>query len=165
MNRLILLIGGGVIAAVSLFGFSLARGEDPKSGDAKSVTITGELIDAGCFVSSGGDAKGKDHAQCAQRCMASGVPSGILPEGKTKAEDMMILLTNPIPFAPYAAQTIKIEGIPHPDNRAIDVKKAWAKDGVNWKEIQLKDEHHGMGGQDDSGKPHDHGTEKSHDHK
>src|SRR5256885_7195859 len=32
------------------------------------------------FVTSDGDAKGNDHAACAQKCMASGVPAGILPE-------------------------------------------------------------------------------------
>lgn len=148
MNRYTVLIVGGIIAANSFFGFSNARAEDPKSGDEKTTTLVGELIDMGCFVSSGGDAKGKDHAECAKKCLATGVPAAILPEGKTKAEDALFLLTNPVPLAPHAAHTIKVEGIVHAANKAFDVKKAWAKDGDTWKEIQLKDEHHGMGGQD-----------------
>jgi hypothetical protein len=165
MNRLTLLVGGSIIAASSMFGFSTARA-DKAADEDKPVTVVGELIDMGCFVSGDGDAKGKDHAECAQKCMASGVPAGILPEGKTKAEDAMFLLTNPAPFAQYAAQTIKVEGVVHGDNKAIDVKHAWAKDGDTWKEIQLHDEHHGMAGHDDSDHHHDHGAAGDHhDHK
>jgi hypothetical protein len=59
---------------------------------------------------------------------------------------MMFLLTNPTVFAPFAAQTIKVEGTTHGDMHAFDVKKAYVKDGNNWKEIPLKDEHHNMTG-------------------
>ena len=46
---------------------------------------------------------------------------------------------------------------------AIDVKKAFVKDGDNWKEIQLHDEHHNVAGgaaTDAHGDAH-----KDHDHK
>ncbi|CAN5380272.1 hypothetical protein BH09PLA1_BH09PLA1_32430 [soil metagenome] len=166
MNRFSILLGGSVVAIASFVGFSFAHAnQDKSSSQDKPVTIVGELIDTGCFVSSDGDAKGKDHAECASKCMASGVPAGILPEGKTKAADAMFLLTNPAPFAPYAAQTIKVEGIVHGENKAIDVKHAWAKDGANWKEIELKDAHHGMAGHDDSDHQHDKGAGEHHDHK
>ena len=148
MKRKFAMLCGSVVAA----GLGLGavayghEGHDHKAGaDDKPVTITGELIDTACFVTSDGDAKGKDHAACATKCMASGVPAGIVPDGK-KAEDMMYLLTNPMPLAAYAGQMIKIEGVAHADMHAVDVKKAYAKDGANWKEIQLKDEHHKMAG-------------------
>jgi hypothetical protein len=139
MNRIAMLFGGGLLAAgLSLTAFG-HEGED----HGEQITIQGELIDTACFVSSEGDAKGPDHAECAQKCMATGIPAAILPEGK-EAKDMMFLLTNPVVLAPYAAQTIKVEGSAHPDMHAIDVKKLYVKDGENWKEIQLQDEHHKM---------------------
>ena len=46
----------------------------------------------------------------------------------------------------WAAQTIKVEGKAYEDKHAIDVQKLYVKDGDNWKEIPLKDEHHKMGG-------------------
>src|SRR5439155_2234147 len=98
------------------------------------------------FVTNNGDTKGKDHAECAQKCMGSGVPAGILPEGSKDSDAMLYLLTNPQPLAQYAAQTIKVEGTQYEHNHAIDVKKLYVKEGDSWKEIQLKDEHHGMAG-------------------
>src|SRR5437764_7460168 len=88
MKRLIALLGGGILAAGLSVGVYAHEGHDHKGDDDKPVTVQGELIDTGCFVSSDGDAKGKDHAACATKCMSSGVPAGILPEGK-KAGDMM----------------------------------------------------------------------------
>lgn len=151
MRRLVTYVSGALLAAgLGLGAAAYAHeGHDHKKGgdDDKPVTIQGELIDTGCFVSSDGDAKGKDHAACAQKCLATGIPAGILPAGK-KPGEMMFLLTNPAPFAPYAAKTIKVEGTAHGDMHAIDVKKAFVQDGTNWKEIQLNDEHHRMGAGD-----------------
>lgn len=123
----------------------LSHSGEHSEGDEEITSVIGELIDTACFTASEGDAAGKDHAECAQQCMASGIPAGILPEGKGE-DDALVLLTNPKPFAPYAAQTIKVEGIVHADKHVIDVKKAYVKDGENWKEIQLDDEHHKMQG-------------------
>lgn len=159
MNRITFILGGGLIAAASLFGVAYAHDGAHKESDDKSTTIVGEVIDTACFTASDGDAKGKDHAECAQKCLASGIPVGILPEGKGE-DDALVLLTNPKPFAPYAAQTIKVEGVVNAAKHLIDVKKAYVKDGDNWKEIQLDDEHHKMGGgeekKDDGHKDHKH---------
>lgn len=148
MNRFFTLFGGIAAASLSMAVYAADDGhKDHKhaADDDKPITIQGELIDTACFVASDGDAKGKDHAACATKCMASGVPAGILPEGK-KAADMMYLLTNPVPLAPYAGQTIKIEGVAHADMHAVDVKKAYVMQGTAWKEIALSDEHHKMAG-------------------
>ena len=162
MKRVFALLGGGIVAAgLGIGAVAYAHeGHDKKPGTAgadKSVTVQGELIDTGCFVASDGDAKGKDHAECARKCLATGVPAGILPEGK-KAGEMMFLLTNPAPFAPYAGRTIKVEGVAKPAMRAFDVKKAYAQDGAGWKEIRLDDEHHKAAGGTaaDGHKEHDH---------
>ena len=152
MNRMFVLFSGVVVAAGLSVG-AFAQHEDHKghdhskmSSEAKQVTVQGELIDTACFVSSDGDAKGKDHAECATKCMASGVPAAILPEGSKDSDAMMFLLTNPTVLAPYASQTIKVEGKAFEDKHAIDVQKLWVKQGNDWKEIQLKDEHHNMAG-------------------
>lgn len=153
-----------VVASTLMFAGSLnlfAHEGAHKEGDAKSTTVIGELIDTACFTASDGDAKGKDHAECAQKCLASGIPAGILPEGKTQA-DAMVLLTNPKPFAAHAAKTIKVEGTVNEAKHVIDVKKAYVKDGENWKEIKLDDEHHKMGGGDDAAKEDGHKEHKKH---
>lgn len=145
------LVTGSALLAGSFSAFAGPGHEGGHNeGDQKMTTIIGEAIDTACFTASDGDAKGKDHAECAQKCMSTGIPAGILPEGKTAA-DALMLLTNPKPFAPYAAQTIKVEGTSYPERHAFDVKKAYVKDGENWKEIQLDDEHHKMGGGEQTG--------------
>ncbi len=139
------------------------EGHDHKEGKAgKEMTVQGELIDTACFTTSDGDAKGKEHAECAGKCMASGVPAAILPEGSKGSNPMLFLLTNPTVLAPYAGQTIKVEGTGYEDKHAIDVKKLYVKDGDNWKEIQLKDEHHKMGGESDAKEKGEHAA---HEHK
>src|SRR5438034_5558757 len=117
MKSLVVLLGGALVAAgLSVGGFVYAHeGEHKESDEGKAITVQGELIDTACFVTSDGDAKGKDHAECAQRCMASGVPAGILPEGSKDSDAMMYLLTNPTVLASYAAQTIKVEGTAYED--------------------------------------------------
>ena len=156
MKRIVALLGGGLLAAGLSIGAYAQEAEhkghdhSKKSAEAKEVTVQGELIDTACFVTSDGDAKGKDHAECATKCMGSGVPAGILPEGSKDADAVMFLLTNPQVLAPYAAQTIKVEGTAYEDKHAIDVKKLYVKDGDNWKEVPLKDEHHKMGGESDA---------------
>lgn len=149
MNRMLLVVGGAIVAAGLSVGVYAHEGHDgvahKESTEGKPVTVQGELIDTACFVTSDGDAKGKDHADCAKSCMASGVPAAILPEGSKDSDAMMFLLTNPTVLAPYAAQTIKVEGMAYEDKHAIDVKKLYVKDGENWKEVPLKDEHHKMG--------------------
>jgi hypothetical protein len=146
MNRIAAILGGAVVAAGLSVGAFAHEGHHAESKEGKAVTVQGELIDTACFVTSDGDAKGKDHAGCAQKCMASGVPAGILPEGSKDTDAVMYLLTNPQVLAPYAAQTIKVEGTQYEDKHAIDVKKLYVKQGNDWKEVQLKDEHHKMGG-------------------
>lgn len=136
------LVSCGLLAAAVP---ALAHPGEHAEGDEKTTSLVGELIDTACFTASDGDAKGKDHAECAQKCMSTGIPAGILPEGKGE-DEALVMLTNSKPFAPFAAQTIKVEGVVNAAKHIIDVKKAYVKDGANWKEIQLDDEHHKMGG-------------------
>ena len=148
MKQVLQLLGGVVIAAgMSVVTFAHDGKHDEPKQPAATV-IQGELIDTACYVSSDGDAKGKDHAECASKCLASGVPAAVLPEGSKVATSIRFLLTNPTVLAPYAGKTVKVEGVEKPEMKAIDVKKLSVKDGDGWKEIQLQDEHHKMAGGD-----------------
>jgi len=44
--------------------------------EAKAVTIKGEVVDSGCYLSHG--AKGADHKECATKCISGGMPMGLL---------------------------------------------------------------------------------------
>jgi hypothetical protein len=159
MNRIAIILGGVVIAAC--LSITLAHeGEHAKRKGGQQVTITGELLDTACYVASDGEAKGKDHAQCASECLASGIPAAVLPEGSQKAADMMFLLTNPVVLAQYAGQTVKVEGTAHAEMRAIDVKKLSVREGNDWKEVQLKDAHRDMAGEQHG----DHHGQQQQDH-
>ena len=153
MTRITTLLSGTLLAAGLTVGLSAVQptfaqaheGEHAEGAEGKTVTVTGELIDTACFVSSDGGAKGAGHAACATKCLASGIPAAILPEGSDGgADSALFLLTNPAPLAQYAAKTIKVEGVKHAGAHAIDVKKLSVKqDDGSYKEIQLSDAHHG----------------------
>ena len=153
MTRITTLLSGTLLAAGLTVGLSAVQptfaqaheGQHAEPAEGKTVTVTGELIDTACFVSSDGGAKGAGHAACATKCLASGIPAAVLPEGSDGGADAaLFLLTNPKPLAQYAAKTIKVEGIEHGAAHAIDVKKLSVKqDDGTFKEIQLDDAHHG----------------------
>ena len=48
--------------------------------EKKPVTIKGELVDMGCYIEQG--AMGAKHKECAEKCIAGGMPMGLL-SGKT----------------------------------------------------------------------------------
>lgn len=60
---------------VVAFGI-LAIGVTPLAAQGESVTITGRVVDASCFVTLG--KSGADHRQCATACARSGVALAIL---------------------------------------------------------------------------------------
>jgi predicted lipoprotein with Yx(FWY)xxD motif len=57
----------------------LALAHDAPKG--KPVSITGTVVDTGCYVSH--DSKGEAHAKCAEACAKNGVPLAILDEHGT----------------------------------------------------------------------------------
>jgi hypothetical protein len=164
MNRMFSILGGAAVAAGLAVSAVAHEGHNKEAG-SKPVALQGELIDTACYVASDGDAKGKDHADCARECLGSGIPAGILPEGSKAATDLMFLLTNPKPLAQYAGQTIKVEGEQHTNMHAIDAKKVFVQDGSGgWKEIKLDDAHHKMGGDAEGEKKAADGEQKKDDH-
>jgi hypothetical protein len=60
------------IAVIALAAFGFAHDE----GKGKPVTVTGTVIDTGCFMSH--DAIGEKHTDCATMCARNGVPLAIV---------------------------------------------------------------------------------------
>lgn len=68
-------------AAVVLAVFTIAIAAEEKKAEekaAKPVTMTGEIIDTGCYLAHG--ASGEKHKDCGVTCVAAGMPMGLLTE-------------------------------------------------------------------------------------
>ena len=88
----------------------LAIGVTPLASQGESVTITGRVVDASCFVALG--KSGADHKQCATACARSGVSLAILSTDGTlylpvssKPADAQ----NPR-LVPFAESPVKVTG-------------------------------------------------------
>src|SRR5688572_13097887 len=79
-----------LLASVLLLAFALIA-EDKKT-DAKSVTLSGEVVDMHCYITR--DAKGAEHAGCSNACISRDVPAGFLAEDGT-----LYLLVNEKPVS------------------------------------------------------------------
>jgi predicted type IV restriction endonuclease len=132
MRKLLIAVFGGALALGGL-GYTVHAAEEAKP---ESKTVEGELIDTYCYTK--GDAKGEDHAACAKKCAASGIPVAVLVDGKA-----WTLTTNPRPLADDMAKTARVTGSMNTETQTIVPEKVEVKDGENWKEVKLKDAHHG----------------------
>jgi hypothetical protein len=130
MRRILLGLCGVLMAMVGWSAVSHAADADaPK-------TVQGELIDMHCYAAGG--ARGDGHASCAAKCMKSGIPAGILVDGKA-----WTLLTNPTSLAAYAAKTIRVTGTVDKETQTVAPDKIEVKQGDQWKEVKMSDAHHG----------------------
>ena len=80
--------------------------EDMNAGETKKVT--GEVVDMACYIDH--NATGEKHADCAKKCIESGLPVGIKSDdGKTY---LLIGEHKPLnsELAQYAAKKITVEG-------------------------------------------------------
>ena len=126
-----LIIGIASLALVGGFAATQLVAQDK----AESKTVQGELVDMHCF--SKGGAKGEKHAGCGTKCMASGIPAGVLVDGKA-----WTLTTNPIPLSEHVSKMIRVTGAQNADAQTIVPEKIEVQDAGNWKEVPLKDQHH-----------------------
>ena len=109
------------IAAAIIFSPALAFAheghEHGKAAAGETVTVKGEVLDMACYIDHG--ATGAKHAECAQKCIAMGLPAGI------KSEDGKVYLLigehKPLnsELAKRAGKTITVKG------------KAVSRDGFN----------------------------------
>ncbi|HEY2953899.1 MAG TPA: hypothetical protein VGK89_01475 [Candidatus Eisenbacteria bacterium] len=88
----------GLLVLVGALAFAVAvHASDTKAakGASKPMTLKGELVDMGCYVSHG--AMGEKHKDCATKCVAGGMPMGLLT-----SDNKLYVLTlnhdNPDPF-------------------------------------------------------------------
>ena len=92
----VLIIAGGLLPSVAV-----ARADDAKS-------VTGEVVDLMCYLDHG--AKGEKHAGCAEKCIKSGGPVGLL----TKDDQLYLVIGDHQPMneelAPQAGKTVTLKG-------------------------------------------------------
>ena len=104
--------------------------DELKEQKPKDVLIEGEVIELTCFTSRG--AMGEGHKSCAMRCLNRGIPAGILDK-----DGNVFVILGPSPgYAPYAAQTIRLNG--QLEDGRISPKKMEVIKGKIWQEISLK---------------------------
>ena len=95
-----LIFGLGALLALPAINF----GAD---SDAATKTVKGEVVDLMCYLDHG--AKGEKHQGCAQKCIKSGGPVGLL-----SGEDLYLVIGDHKPMndelAPKAGQTVTLKG-------------------------------------------------------
>jgi len=69
------ILGACLVLAVALFLFGVFAYAAEKPA-AASKTVTGEVVDLGCYLGSG--MKGAGHKECASTCITKGGPMGLL---------------------------------------------------------------------------------------
>jgi hypothetical protein len=67
-----LVVAGLLALTLGVSGRAVAQ----NAAAAKPATLKGELVDTGCYLSHG--AKGEKHIECATKCIANGMPMGLL---------------------------------------------------------------------------------------
>lgn len=87
-------------------GFALYTTPLVRAAD-ETTTKTGEVIDVACYVDHG--ATGAKHADCAKKCISSGMPVGLKTADGTY---LLIGMHKPMnkELAPLAAKTITVKG-------------------------------------------------------
>jgi len=121
-----------ITLAVALVAALVATAALADQGGQKSAhqgtvkTLTGELVDMGCYL--GHAAKGEKHIGCATKCIANGMPMGVLtPDGT-----LYLVTLNHDNGDPYnklkdmAGKTVKVTGTVMTRNgvKGIDVTEA-----------------------------------------
>jgi hypothetical protein len=123
------------LVAILCCGALIVGGLALRALAADAKTFEGELVDMHCYAK--GDAKGEGHAKCGAACAKSGIPVGVLVDGKT-----WTLATNPKPLADSVGKTVRVTGSTNDATMTLLADKVEVKDGESWKEIKLNDAHH-----------------------
>lgn len=101
----------GICLALAVLLFTMSAPATAKEkAAAKAQTITGEIVDMGCYM--GHAAKGAEHKECGLKCIANGMPMGLLTD-----KGMLYVLTmnhdNADPFnkaKEWASEKVKVTG-------------------------------------------------------
>jgi hypothetical protein len=118
MKRILMTLAMAV--AVACLGFAAVNAEEKAADKAakaakaeptsKSMTVAGEVVDLGCYIAHA--ASGEKHIECATKCIAGGMPMGLLT---AKGELYLLTLshTNADPFnklKEWAGHQVKVTG-------------------------------------------------------
>ena len=118
--------------SLTLAGLAISSAAEEKKADekAKSMTITGEIVDTACYLAQG--AMGAKHKECAVRCIAGGSPMALLT-----AKGNLYLLTPPHGNADafnkakeWAGERVEVTGEVHERNGMKSMEVASAKPAV-----------------------------------
>lgn len=105
VSRFVSLCTAGAALALAPLALHAA---DMKGDDDGQVTVTGEVLDMACYLDHG--AHGAKHADCAKKCITSGLPVGL----KSADGKVYLLIGEHMPanaeLAEHAAQTITVKG-------------------------------------------------------
>ncbi|OFV82864.1 MAG: hypothetical protein A2W26_13760 [Acidobacteria bacterium RBG_16_64_8] len=113
MKRLTVLAVSLALSVAALQA-SAQQAHKDKAGEHKKAapqTITGELVDTGCYL--GHAARGAKHVACATKCIAQGMPMGLLTSNGT----LYLLTINHDNADPYnqlkemAGRTVSVTGV------------------------------------------------------
>jgi len=110
-------IGAGLVT-VALGAGAMGQAHEGEHDEAQEAaasagqpqTLTGEVVDVFCYLSHGAEGQGKSHADCAKKCIGSGMPVAI------KVGDALYLATmadhNPAnkTLVQYAGQQVTVQG-------------------------------------------------------
>jgi len=126
MKRLLSLMVATLVLVVAVGALAAGQKAAPASkaaSAAKTATLKGEIVDMGCYVGHG--AMGASHKGCATKCLAGGMPMGLLT-----ADGKLYLLTldhdNADPYnkcKDMASEVVQVSGAVSQRNgvMAIDV--------------------------------------------
>jgi hypothetical protein len=124
MKRITLVLA---ILMLTVAAYSIAaEGEKAAKAAPAPKTVTGEVVDMGCYLGHG--AMGEKHIGCATKCIAGGMPMGLL----TKSGMLYLLTLDHENADPYnklkdmAGQTVTVTGMEIARNgvKGIDVTDA-----------------------------------------
>ena len=96
-----------VAGVLSLAGI-VVSGEARAHEEGGAGSVTGEVVDLACYLGHGG--AGAGHADCAKKCIASGLPVGIKSGGTIYLAISGEHGTANVELASLASKTVTVEG-------------------------------------------------------
>jgi len=90
-------------------GFVWAH-EEHASEPGGEQTLTGEVVDVFCYLNHGKDGLGKGHAECAKKCIKSGLPVAIKVGDQLYLASMADHTAANQPLVDLAAQQVTVRG-------------------------------------------------------
>ena len=116
------------IVILMTIGYLFSQEESNKQ-KPEEMLIEGEVVDLACFTSR--ELSGEGHKSCASRCLTRGTPAGLVDQ----AGNVFVIIGPSPGYAPYAAQTIRLNG--SVEGGRISPKKMEAKAGETWEKVKL----------------------------